>query len=338
MKLDYDGLCKEVLVSLRAQHSQQWLSRKLGYSFNKVYRWESGEDEFYWSDFVAYCESLKKPLDIVFEKVFRFRNVSTHLSQFLEGLFSDRSANLVAKQLGESRYKVQRWMTGESKIPLRSFFQTLDDFTPNLTTFVFSLFPEAHFLTLKKRKIEEDVAERLALDYPYFESILRAVEILGPKKGQAVAEIEALTSVKGKIVEHILDRFEKLGIVSFDEKKLRVHHKRVVFTSQRIAAIRLNSFWLQRIENYLSTLSQDSNHVKCLNWAHRTLALNEEQKEKVVSAMRKFYDTVDSIVANEKDVPGTEVYVLGSQLFNCKANSSPDEKQASQVRDRNTKK
>ena len=51
----------ETIQALRGGRSKSWLSQRLKYKFNQVYLWESERRAFYWSDFEAICEVMKRP-------------------------------------------------------------------------------------------------------------------------------------------------------------------------------------------------------------------------------------------------------------------------------------
>ncbi len=56
LNLDYQKLASELAKAVRGSTAQTILNKKLHYTANQIYRWESGYSDIYWQDFIKVCE------------------------------------------------------------------------------------------------------------------------------------------------------------------------------------------------------------------------------------------------------------------------------------------
>jgi transcriptional regulator with XRE-family HTH domain len=70
--MNYSVLKIEILKALRGSQSQSELSRRLGYSYNQVGKWEANAKRMKWTDFHNFCEVCGVSMTSVTRKVFLF--------------------------------------------------------------------------------------------------------------------------------------------------------------------------------------------------------------------------------------------------------------------------
>lgn len=131
--IQIDGVRRELLHALRGRRSQEQLSRKLGFGFNQVYRWEGGKTRMSWSQFVEYCRVCQRRLPQALEHVGLGTQVSAKALMEAVGANVARPSR-VAALLGVSRFTWSRWMQGRAE-------PTADQMLL-LIHFVFGLLPE----------------------------------------------------------------------------------------------------------------------------------------------------------------------------------------------------
>lgn len=322
--MDYTTLTCEFLVALRGKSiSQLRLSKLLGYNFNKIFRWENGEDIFYWTDFVKLCKALRIPLDEKFEKSFFMSLSQNNLSTFLQSITksSERRGDL-EHELGISRFQLMRWTKQGTRIPFPIFLAMVDFLTPRLTAFLSNFVPLNALASLYDRLKVERETETLALNHPYFEAVLCALAAHAPSSqaqldSELVKKLSSSTGVSTSVVTRVVECLEQLGIVDVKNIKKTLNQNRVVLVRQRVAATRLNSYWLTRVCDYLSQLnSEPGTQQPALSWGLRTLLVDNATRDEIARSLASFYANIDKLVAGQSVATKKEVMILASQLFN----------------------
>ena len=101
----------QILDVLLKNRNLPSLSKKMGYNFNQLSRWQKNSKKLKWHEFVDLCYQLKIPLDSVMTEVF---GVSTDSKADLKASVQKILVNLnpkktqVAIQLGKSKSALQR--------------------------------------------------------------------------------------------------------------------------------------------------------------------------------------------------------------------------------------
>lgn len=122
--VDYDAIALGLMRQLRGGFSQRKMSHDLGFTFNKVGKWENGATEISWSDF----ESVARLRKIDLEEHFRFffwtfvceftaANIATHLMH-------DESVR--KRFAGVNEATVRRWKSGASEPSLADVLKMID--------------------------------------------------------------------------------------------------------------------------------------------------------------------------------------------------------------------
>lgn len=123
-KIDYYQLAREFIKTIRGQLSQRELSHKLGYSFNKVGKWESGVTQIKWSDFLNIAEAFEYPVEKNLARFFgnyrgsyQGREILEYLEVFLA--LPSINDNSIQKLL-------KKWQLHKVTPDLAEFFMILD--------------------------------------------------------------------------------------------------------------------------------------------------------------------------------------------------------------------
>jgi DNA-binding transcriptional regulator YiaG len=113
-KVDIDFTCaaREILQVLRGELSQRELSKKLGYTFNQVGKWESGVTQIKWDDFLQVCKALNAPLERAFSNEFITPEPELTSLVTLKTLSNHFSAGI--EQDKKTRASMKKWLSGNS--------------------------------------------------------------------------------------------------------------------------------------------------------------------------------------------------------------------------------
>lgn len=146
-----------ILDTLLTGKSTTALSKKLGYSFDKVKRWKTGSKQLHWNEFCDLCLLLKLPLQeamasslgILFDRKNDYYRIVPHLKVFL----GNRSTAVLAKQMKVSTSALQRHLSLKSFPELEFVFKMIDQRPHFLDNFLDSLLMSKEVSSTKKSMI-----------------------------------------------------------------------------------------------------------------------------------------------------------------------------------------
>lgn len=307
----YRELEKELLTAMRGKRTQGALSRRLGYSYNQVYRWEAGVKRLKWKDLCAVAKATKADLPLALEKSVAFLGDHRRADEILKHLIGNRSAVEVATRLGFTRYALMDWRSGKADPPLEAMLRFLEE-EDALLTWLEVLAGEAG-LPSRRREIElkRELAQFLA-DHPASAALLVATE-LGVYENLSAHRVGMLAKAAGFGIEEeefYLRELTRLGAL---EKKNGKFRKSTYMTSTRgdfEAEKRMKAYWIERS---VRALRSRERYATSGNFGYLLFASNSEKDAKIREALVEFNSQMARIFAE----PGTTdtVKVISLQMF-----------------------
>lgn len=182
--MDHALLAAELARALRGRRSQPALSRRLGFTSNVVYAWESGRRAAAASVFFRLAALGK--IDVAaalagFAGDAGLRGLDfgspSASAQLLRALRADRPLSEIARAVDADRTTVARWFEGETEPRLPELLRYVDATTQRLLEFV-SLFADPSALASTRKRYADLLAQRrLAYELPWSHAVLRALEL-----------------------------------------------------------------------------------------------------------------------------------------------------------------
>ncbi len=115
MPVQYQEIVTHLLLALRGDRSTIELSKAMGYSYNQVKRWESGEKQLRWNEFIPYCEILNIPILEILRDLFQYKNADPQ--EFLNFLYGSKfrfyQTKVLAKKLNRHVSALRRYLRGD---------------------------------------------------------------------------------------------------------------------------------------------------------------------------------------------------------------------------------
>jgi hypothetical protein len=115
MPFQYQEIVIHLLLALRGERSSIELSKAMGYSYNQVKRWESGEKQLRWNEFIHYCSILNIPILQILRELFQYQNADPQ--EFLSFLYSSKfrfyQTKVLAKKLNRHVSAMRRYLRGD---------------------------------------------------------------------------------------------------------------------------------------------------------------------------------------------------------------------------------
>jgi transcriptional regulator with XRE-family HTH domain len=177
-----ETVARQLVRAIRAHRSQEAFSRRLGYTSNPVADWEAGRR------FPTAAETLRAcrlaGIDVG-TAVARFTPEEAALladgeddqvAAWLSALRGNLAIKELAERVGQSRYAVARWLSGETRPRLPEFLALVDGLTNRLSDLVAELVPIEAVPALLERHQQRHASRRIVFEEPWVAMVMVVLE------------------------------------------------------------------------------------------------------------------------------------------------------------------
>ncbi len=317
--MNHEKLASQLVRALRGKRSQTAVSRRLGYTSNVIYDWESGRRA---APASALFRLSLRPAPDAQARVLAFAGVplpaSTDLGSraglatLLSGLARGRSMTELAALTGADRTTIARWLRGTTEPKLPELLAFVEHTTQRLLELV-SIFADPLTLPATRRAYRDLLAQRrLAYELPWSHAVLRALEL------DAYRALPC--HVPGFVAERVglslqdearyLDALEASGQV----RKLRGRYQvqRVLTVDTRPSQAenrRLKRHWA---EVALSRYAEERTPADAL-FSYNLFAIDQAGFERMRALHLEYYERLREIVADSRRAE--RVVLMNMQLI-----------------------
>ena len=171
-------VAREFLRAARGRRSQQAFSRRLGYASNVVVKWEAGRRMPVASEALRACKRAGIDVPRAFATFHEatapaIGSVSdAEVAAWLSAQRGSQSIASVAARAGCSRYRVSRFLSGQTRPRLPEFFGLVDALTGRLSELVSALVDIAHVPSLIAAHNQVIASREAALAQPWSSAVL----------------------------------------------------------------------------------------------------------------------------------------------------------------------
>jgi transcriptional regulator with XRE-family HTH domain len=295
---------RQLLRAIRAHRSQEAFSRRLGYTSNPVADWEAGRR------FPTAAEALRAcavaGIDAVgactrfspAEAVLLGELGDADVARWLTGLRGNTAIKDLAARVGQSRYAVARWLSGETRPRLPDFLALVEALTGRLSDFVAELVPIEQVPALLDAHRQRHASRRLAFDEPWVAAVMVLLETdgyaaLGEHRDGWIA---ARLGVDLEIEHRCLVRLTEAGLVARGPGGL--YQTREPLTIDTAAdpegTRRLKAHWAS-LGPVRARAPNDGDLV-----SYNVVAVSREDLERIREAHVRYFMEVRSIVARSR--------------------------------------
>jgi len=318
------SLAAELIRNRRGKRSQMALSRRLGYSTNVAYAWESGRRHPSASDFFRVV--LRTGGDVT-SGLQRFLGRSpawlagsateprfvAHLLQELRG---DRRVASLARTLGISRLTLGRWFEGKTEPRLPELLDYVQAVTLRLVEFV-ELFCDPDALPSLRHTYRDYRAQlRVAYDLPTSHAVLRALELTAYRK--------LPTHQPGVLAESIgvtLAEEEECIAALLRAKQIRWngHH----YTPARVLTIdtQIDPTRNLALKRHWAKLAFDRLGKSPGHFSYNLFAVSEDDFDRILALHRRYFEELRAIVSTAERAD--RVVLANMQLFDLAQAGEP---------------
>lgn len=325
--MDLDLLSRELLRALRGRRSQTALSRRLGYQSNVLYTWEAGHRAPTAAEALRLASRVGVDLRAAARRFYRAEPawLQAHdpatpagVAAWLTDLRGDTPLVRVAEQSGLSRFAVARALSGETEPRLPDFLRLFEAMSLRVLDLVAAL-TDPELLPSTRERWRRLVAQRrLAVEQPFTQAVLRAVELQDyadlPRHEEGW--IARRLGIAPEVEAACLLLLGEAGELRWDGERWRPAEALAVDTRDDPERSRQLKRWWAQVG--LERLGQDPDGM----WSYNVVSVSEADLRHIQELYRACFRAVRTVVA--RSAPAERVVLINTQVFALDALSAPE--------------
>lgn len=309
MTRQHERLASELVRALRGRRSQQAFGRRLGFSSNVLYAWESGRRFPAASAFfriaaragIDVASALRGFLDETADTLSSARlGTPVGVADLLHVLAGKQSVASLARTLGRDRTTVTRWLQGRTEPRLPDLLVFIEATTLRLLDVVARFVDPAELPSTGAAYRSLTAQRRLAYELPWSHAILRALELVTPDGHPRNDTAAVATSVglpQGE-VRDLLDALAEAGQVQRHGDRWSLATVLTVDTrADEEQNLRLKRHWA---EVALARLERTRGAGSSL-FSYNLFAISRSNYEVIRHLHLEYYDRMREVVANDRN-------------------------------------
>jgi transcriptional regulator with XRE-family HTH domain len=318
MALDFEGLAADFIRALRGRRSQAALSRRLGFSTNVLYAWESGrrwptaavvlqaaqrlrfDVKALLRRFFARAPAWLEPIDVT---------SPAGIAQLLEELRGKIPVVELARRTGTSRYAIARWLAGSAQPRFPDFLRLFEGASLRVLDFV-ALFHDPLALPAAAPAWRALQAHRTAVyEFPWISAVLGALELRDytALRRHQPGWIAQRLGISLDEEERCLEVLARTGQIVRRGHRWQLGHSQTVDTRQDAGAERkLKEWWAELGVTRLRAGAPGQ-------FSFNVFAVSEADFERLRELHQSYFRQLRSIVA--ESTPSERIVVANVQLF-----------------------
>jgi transcriptional regulator with XRE-family HTH domain len=312
-------LQKETVASLRGRQSQMQLSRRLGFTYNQVNRWELGRARMDWPAFERLCRVASTDLEGALFHALTYKGKAKDYGAIVRLLCGGRPVSAAATSLGLSRHKLDRWVTNKVPPTLLDMLRIFDAAAAATTDFLVKLCGERATealrqemrLALRRKALAAahplSAAAELVFVLPEYEAVRRH------RRGYLAGRLGISVDQEEKLIQAMVDcellKFTKgkyeltLGPSSLSTKPPAfADHATII------------KYWLTKAAAKIDAETHDRANQRASVMNYRVLAVSQKAYDEIMERFVQFYREIGLIVRDDDESP-TQLAVMAQQVF-----------------------
>ena len=241
------------------------------------------------------------------------------MGEWLSRLSRERSVGELASRLEVSRYRVSRWLSGDTKIPLPHFLELIHLLTRRLTDWVAALVSIESIPLLAPLHRQLESARALAFERPLSAAILRLAEtqayaaLRRHEVGWFARRLRVSLHEESECLAAMVDA----GILEFEEGCYRAGTPMSVDTGASVADMKhLKGFWLDAIRRSLDEGRAGN------TYGYNVVSVSENDLDAIRALQLRYFQELRAIVVESEPVETTAI--IGMQIVEVPAKIAPE--------------
>jgi transcriptional regulator with XRE-family HTH domain len=317
----------QLLERLRGRRSQLQLSRKLGFTSNVIYTWESGRRFPEVSNFFRIAELARVPVK---ERLLGFFGGSARelkslnitsprtVAWLVQLLTSAAHKSELAERLAVDRGTLSRWIKGKTEPRLPEFLRLIETTTQRLLPFIELFVDPAQLEATRAAHADLVAQQKLAYELPWSHAVLRALEVRAYRatKEHQTGLLAAQLGISLEDEQLYLSELERSKQIRWNGSHWELGRVLTVDTREEPEKNRqLKSHWSAAA---LARL-RSSNAPESALFSFNLFAVSSEGLQRIRELHLEYYDQVRSII--EQSSHADHVVLMNLQLVPLAAES-----------------
>lgn len=295
-------VARQLIRAIRGRRSQEAFSRRLGYTSNPVADWEAGRRFPTAAETIRACRLSNIDWKAAFgrfspeEALLLGEGDDAGVGAWLGALRGNTAIKELAERIGQSRYAVARWLSGDTRPRLPDFLQLVEALTSRVSDLVAELVDIEEIPALAEAHRRRHASRRVAFDEPWAGAVMvlletRDYQALGRHVEGWIAE---RLEIPVEVERRCLSRLEEAGLVV--RERGGTWRTREPLTIDARAdpdgTRRLKAHWAA-LGPQRATAPHEGDLV-----SYNVVAVSREDLERIREAHVRYFMEVRSIVAN----------------------------------------
>ena len=309
MAFDYEQISVELIKVLRGNRSQLAFSRRLKYSSNVAYTWESKRR---WpTASVVMWAATRVGIDVparlaafhpaLLESDSFDTTTKEGVAAFLNELRGATPTGEVASRMRRNRFAVSRWLRGQSEPRLPEFLHMIEATSMRLMDFLAALVEPVSLPSIYGEWQKLQRSRNLFFDHPWTQVVLLCLELSDytALSGHDDSWIATRTGIPVKEVKFCIEALAMSGQILKKGAHWKPHKTRTINMQRTEQDVRTNkAFWSrQAIERF--------EHDAPGMFSHNLFTVNEQDFIRLQELHRSYFLAVRSVVADSS--PGERI-------------------------------
>jgi transcriptional regulator with XRE-family HTH domain len=245
--MDIKKIKRGLLKAARGKRSQLQLSRRMGFSFNQLYRWESDLTRIHWKEFIHLCEICKVDLKKVLKESISYKADLTRSDLFVQHVIGFKKIAVLSREVQISRFILSDWSKGRSEPSFDGVLKLLD--SRDLLTNFLEIFPGIELgLELDKKLKSKRAARTFFYENPIAGAAWSCLDLSEYQAASRhtpgfIARHLGISTVEEK---QVLDQMEQVGLVVLEKGKYRKNESNFNTRGDFEGEKRLREFWINK--------------------------------------------------------------------------------------------
>lgn len=303
-------LLTELVRAVRGRRSQAKINKKLGYSFNQIYNWESAHVQPSWIDFVRLCAVCGVDLKAVLSNLFSFQGDAAQCAELLRAIAPAYEIKRIAASCKTSVSRVRRWTAGDSVPKLANILQLIDAVFL-LERFIELLVGPDRVPSMTAAIGKHAVHRQLHRRFPFTGAMLHALECANARR--SAAGLASMLGIDLTTVTEAIREAADAGLVTTRGHSLQAAEADVNFAGDFTAMQAPSIYWLRRALKYKESLTTQPATREDF-FGYLVFPTNPASRKLVLEAYAAFFAKA-RMIADEATGPFDAVSVVSAQYF-----------------------
>lgn len=170
-------LSQELLEHVRSKRSHSGMDSYLNLGSGQYLRWESGDVEIKWDDFVLVCKKMSYPIAEALRESLSYTGNPFNYDLIIAACVGKTSQETLGKQLDVTRYTVNRWVNRKASPTLTQILRILHSATTKLPVFIKALIGGDQLRSFESYLAQTDSMLGLIQEMPWISGITCALSL-----------------------------------------------------------------------------------------------------------------------------------------------------------------